>query len=70
MLRAPGDVDGDVDLLELAEQDVGGFRDMALPVCAPLGETEPLAPAEAVTVYVSIANEASMVWPAVTWVKE
>ena len=38
VLRAAGDVDGDVDLLELAQQDVGRLRDVALAVGAPLGD--------------------------------
>ena len=38
VLRAAGDVDGDVDLLELAEQDVGGLGDVTLAVGAPLGD--------------------------------
>ena len=38
MLRAAGDVDGDVDLLELAAQHVGGLGDVALAVGAALGD--------------------------------
>ena len=38
MLRAPGDLGRDVDLRKLAREDVAGLGDVALAICAALGD--------------------------------